>query len=445
MGELPTLINCKEEVMSHQPTFSASDAGQAGQTTGRYVVTFREDDVARGLAALEKKAAVRSLPSAADFADSAIDMAQFSAAGGAVFPTLGVAVVTLDDDALSSLMAAQSDDADGLILDIEPERMFYALGEGGSLSLAYLQGYRDAADNLYEKARAGYNDAEAAAAAGYFDDAQSTWGLKATKAVNSQRTGSAIKVAVLDTGLDLQHPDFSGRRIVTSSFISGQTVQDGHGHGTHCIGTSCGSRDANGRRYGVAQKATIYAGKVLSDSGSGSTSGILAGMEWAINSGCHVISMSLGNTVATPSTAYENIGKRALQKKCLIIAAAGNHRPGTVGQPANSASILAVGAVDSQLRVASFSCGSGTAAGANVDLVGPGVAVYSSTKLPTRYASWNGTSMATPHVAGVAALWAQAAAANRGAALWQLLTSRALRLPLPASDVGVGLVQSPVA
>ncbi|HMV05520.1 MAG TPA: S8 family serine peptidase [Accumulibacter sp.] len=429
--------------MTDHPTFSASATREPERTSGRFVVTFRDDDVAKGVATLAKRAAIRSLPSAADFTDSALDMAQLSAAGGAVFPTLGVAVVTLDDDALSSLMAAHSDDADGAILDIEPERTFYALGDDAGLSLAYLQGYRDAADNLYERARASVDAAAAAAASGFFDDAQSTWGLKATRAVNSQRTGSAIKLAVLDTGFDLQHPDFRGRRIVTASFVSGQTVQDGHGHGTHCIGTSCGSTDGSGRRYGVAQKATIHAGKVLADNGSGSTSGILAGMEWAINSGCQVISMSLGNTVSTPSTAYEKIGQRALQKKCLIIAAAGNHRPGTVGQPANSPSILAVGAVDSQMRLASFSCGSGSAGGANVDLVGPGVAVYSSTKLPTRYASWNGTSMATPHVAGVAALWAQTSAANRGAALWQLLTARALRLPLAARDVGVGLVQSP--
>ncbi|MFO1432073.1 MAG: S8 family serine peptidase [Candidatus Competibacteraceae bacterium] len=426
--------------MSQKPTFPTA----GDQTTGRYIVTFREDDVSKGLAVLQQQAAISRLPSAADFADSAIEMEQIEAAGGAVFPTLGVAVVTLDPDALNNLMAVQAEEGDGAILDVEPERLFYALSDGGSLSLAYLQGYRDAVDNLYEKALAAATEEAVEVAAAYVDDAQSTWGLKATRVVNSSRTGSGIKVAVLDTGMDLQHPDFSGRRIVAKSFVSGAAVQDGHGHGTHCIGTACGYKDASGRRYGIAYRATIYAGKVLSDAGSGATSGILAGMEWAITNGCQVISMSLGNTVATPSTAYETVGKRALQKKCLIVAAAGNHRPGTVGQPANSPSIMAVGAVDNQLRLASFSCGSGSATGSNVDLVGPGVAVYSSTKQPQRYATWSGTSMATPHVAGIAGLWAQVSSTNRGAQLWQVLTSRALRLSLPTQDVGAGLVQSPV-
>jgi subtilisin family serine protease len=165
-------------------------------------------------------------------------------------------------------------------------------------------------------------------------------------------------------------------------------------------------------------------------------------MEWAIASRCAVISMSLGNTVPTPSTAYETIGRRALQNGCLIIAAAGNHRPGTVGQPANSPSIMAVAAIDSNLRLASFSCGSGTAQGANVDIAGPGVAIYSSVPMPRRYDVFNGTSMATPHVAGIAALHAQASGV-RGAQLWQLLTSKALRLSIPTVDVGSGLVQAP--
>lgn len=429
--------------MSQQPTFRAPDPGEGEQTTGRYLVTFRDDNLAKGLTALEKRAGVARLPSAADFADSAVDMEQLASAGGAVFPTLGIAVVTLDDEALSSLMGARAEEGDGAILDIEPERIFYVLADGSALPLSYLQGYRDAVDNLYAKALAAAAEEDLAAAVTYVDDAQSTWGVKATRVVNSQRTGAGIKLAVLDTGMDLQHPDFKGRTIVSKSFVSGQTVQDGHGHGTHCIGTACALKDGNGRRYGIGYRTQIYAGKVLSNAGSGSSSGIIAGMEWAINSGCQVISMSLGNTTATPSTAYETVGRRALQNKCLIVAAAGNHRPGTVGQPANSPSIMAVGAVDNQLRLASFSCGSGSAGGANVDLVGPGVAVYSSTRLPTRYATWNGTSMATPHAAGVAALWAQASAANRGATLWQLLTSRALRLSLPTRDVGAGLVQAP--
>ncbi|NCQ93683.1 MAG: S8 family serine peptidase, partial [Microcystis aeruginosa LG13-03] len=350
------------------------------------------------------------------------------------------AVVSMDDLALSGVMNIAG--GGSAILAIEPERIYYAIEEG--LSPEYLKGYRDAVNHLYEQSKAEQapGDKELAALA-FRDDAQSTWGLKATKAINSSgRSGRGINVAVLDTGMDLNHPDFFGRSIQSKSFVPGEAVQDGQGHGTHCIGTACGFKDVNGRRYGVAYEATIYAGKVLSNAGSGSQSWILAGMEWAIASRCAVISMSLGNTVSTPSTAYETIGRRALQNGCLIIAAAGNHRPGTVGQPANSPSIMAVAAIDSNLRLASFSCGSGTAQGANVDIAGPGVAIYSSVPMPRRYDVFNGTSMATPHVAGIAALHAQASGV-RGAQLWQLLTSKALRLSIPTVDVGSGLVQAP--
>lgn len=102
-------------------------------------------------------------------------------------------------------------------------------------------------------------------------------------------------MAVLDTGLDLDHPDFAGRQIYAESFINGETADDGNGHGTHTIGTSCGAKKPHtDPRYGVAYEAEIYAGKVLSNGGSGDDSGILAGIEWALSNGCQIISMSLG-------------------------------------------------------------------------------------------------------------------------------------------------------
>lgn len=431
--------------MSDEASFGIPQIAQAEETTGRYVITFREDAEAEGMAELRRCCGVAKLPRACDFADSALDTAQLEAAGGAEFPTLGVAVVTMDDEAASN--AAQVASEDSAILDIEPERIFYALQGGGTLPLSYLRGYRDAVDHLFqaaasEAAEGGEGESEALAV--FDDDARSTWGIRATRALESRYTGRGIKIAVLDTGLDLQHPDFRGRAILSRSFISGEAVQDGNGHGTHCIGTACGRIDMSGRRYGVAGNSTIFAGKVLSNAGSGATSGILAGMEWAVTNGCHIVSMSLGNMVATPSTAYEAVGRRAMQRGTLIVAAAGNHRPrGPVGQPANSPSILAVGAVDNRLRLASFSCRSGSALGANVDIAAPGVKVYSSWPMKTRYNTINGTSMATPHVAGIAALYAEAYRA-RGAQLWQLLVSRARRLPIPTADVGAGLAIAPV-
>ena len=99
----------------------------------------------------------------------------------------------------------------------------------------------------------------------------------------STQTGQGIRIAVLDTGLDLSHPDFAGRSIETKSFAAGQPVQDGNGHGTHCAGIAAGpAKPARQVRYGVAGEAELYVGKVLGDEGSGGDGGILEGIDWAI-------------------------------------------------------------------------------------------------------------------------------------------------------------------
>ena len=105
------------------------------------------------------------------------------------------------------------------------------------------------------------------------------------------RSGKGIKVSVLDTGMDPRHKDFKGRNMIGQSFV-GQPVQDLNGHGTHCIGTSCGSSNPIGTkiRYGIAFDSEIFVGKVLTNSGSGSSAGVLAGMNWAIANRCEVIS-----------------------------------------------------------------------------------------------------------------------------------------------------------
>jgi subtilisin family serine protease len=230
-------------------------------------------------------------------------------------------------------------------------------------------------------------------------------------------------------------------------------VQDGHGHGTHCIGTACGPKQPQVLpRYGVAFNAAIFAGKVLSNQGSGSDAGILAGIEWAVTNRCAVVSMSLGAATVVGqsfSRVFENAARRALAAGTLIVAAAGNEseRPALirpVGHPANCPSIISVAALDSQLRIAPFSCGGINPQGGQVDLAGPGVRVRSSWPRPTLYRTISGTSMATPHVAGIAALLAEAnPGVPAGVLGWYLLQS-ARRLDLPGRDVGVGLVQAPV-
>jgi subtilisin family serine protease len=347
-------------------------------------------------------------------------------------------------------------------LAIEPEQVVYALespeflppnliqsNKNVDVAIDYLKGYRDAVNHLVGNLLPAEQSQLAQAAV---DEAETTWGLQATKVVNSCLSGRGIKVAVLDTGFDLNHPDFVGRVVVSKSFIRGEEVQDGNGHGTHCIGTACGSRvPSRLPRYGVASNAEIYAGKVLSNQGSGTDSGILEGIEWAIANGCEIISMSLGarTQVGTPySQVYEAVAQRALKRGTLIVAAAGNESRRDMGiinpvaRPANSPSILAVGALDSALQIASFSNRGLNPEGGQVDIAAPGVAVYSSWPMPTQYLSISGTSMATPHVAGIAALHAEQSGL-RGQDLWNLLMKTARRLPLASEDVGVGIAQAP--
>ncbi len=417
--------------------------GQLGlaQTTGRYVVVFEEDTSPADI--LGATAGSSNVADSRDFESQAMDMEATGGADATVFAELGIAVVSVDPEQLGSMQTSEA--ARGTILSVSPELIHHVLDAPSD----YLRGYRDGVTDL--TGRLGYDDeppaargAGASAAPSFADTDQATWGIQATRVSTTTKTGEDIKVAVLDTGLDSAHPDFVGRNITAKSFIPGASPQDGHGHGTHVIGTSCGPKAPSGtRRYGVAYKADIFVGKVLSDQGSGSDAGILAAINWAVANECPIISMSLGADVARPHPPYNQAGRRALAAGTLIIAAAGNNanRPGNkgfVGAPANSPDIMAVGALDPQLRIARFSARSLPGRGGQVDIAGPGVNVYSSWPMPTRYHTISGTSMATPHVAGIAALWAEATG-RRGLALWATMVKESQRLGMPSVDVGSGL------
>lgn len=422
-------------------------AGSAG--TGRYVLVFSDDvhgDEAALTTAVREVAGAASIASTSDFTARALDVEQALTADATMFPELGLAVVSADPAQAAALSAAAQ--ADGRVLAVEPEQTLYAIAESPGLSTDFLRGYRAAADHLYELAN-GDSAAAAVAVAGLSDTAAFTWGLQATRASTSSLDGRGVAVAVLDTGFDLAHPDFTGRVLTAESFVPGEQPQDGHGHGTHCVGTAGGpATPPVGRRYGVATAADVLVGKVLNNQGSGTDTTILAGMSWAIANHAQVISMSLGADIRRVSVRYERAGHRALDAGTLIVAAAGNNanrrfgNPGFVGTPANSPSIMAVGAVDAQLAIANFSARSNPVDGGQVDIAGPGVAVYSCWPMPQRSNSIAGTSMATPHVAGIAALWHQATGAT-GAALWTAVVQAAERLTLPCVDVGAGLTQAP--
>lgn len=424
--------------------------------TGRFLVTMAPGSQRSLLKTLKDSAGITAA-STADSKDSGSDFTSLGGADALLLEHLSIAVVSGEDaERIQSLQLAAAEDSNP-ILAVEAEEYVQAINDEGLLTLSgreYLRGFRDgvvsSASRLLERAPA-ENIEESMIAAVFADTPQFTWGLQATRVHVSGATGPGIRVAVLDTGFDLRHPDFAGRQVISATFV-GQPVQDGHGHGTHCVGTALGDRMLAGgvRRYGCARQGTILVGKVLSNAGSGADGGILAGINWAIQNGARVISMSLGApvTVGTPpSAAYENAGRAALNAGSLIIAAAGNSGADPtqfpVGRPANSPSIMAVAAVDQNLRRASFSCRGVSPNGGEVNIAGPGVGVFSSTKLPTRYATFNGTSMATPHVAGIAAMWSQRTGL-RGRALWQQLTSTARNIGQPAQHVGSGLVQAPL-
>ena len=276
-----------------------------------------------------------------------------------------------------------------------------------------------------------------------------TWGLQATGALSSSYSGRGIRVAILDTGLDFGHPDFAGRSIVCRSFVEELAAHDGNGHGTFCAGVACGpAQPADAPRYGVAPDDEIYIARVLDVARWRVRS--IAGIDWAVRNQCSVVSMSLGSPVLVGDPfpeIYEQAAARALAAGTLLIAPAGNEsqRPDEIApveHPANCPSILAVGAVDQQLRVAPFSNG-GLNAGGDVDLVAPGIAIGSTAPHPSLYQTASGTSMAAPFVAGIAALLAEAHPHARGAALRDLLLHSALALGAPPRDAGAGLVQAP--
>jgi len=311
--------------------------------------------------------------------------------------------------------------------------------------------------------------------------AGTTWGVAAVGAVASPFDGLGVTVAVLDTGIDPDHEAFAGVDLIRRNFTA-ESDDDNHGHGTHCAGTIFGG-DVDGQRIGVArnvEKAVI--GKVLGQ-GGGSSATIARAVQWAVAEGAHVVSMSLGIdfpgfvdflvnrhgldiNAATSMALVEyrhNINlfnslarmvraQGAFGQGTVVVAASGNEsqRPEyeiAVAPPAAGVDISAIGALQQGadgLDVARFS-------NTEVDVSAPGVDVISA-RAGGGLTSMSGTSMATPHVAGVAALWAQKMLAARGSvdssALTAQIIGRATTVPLApdaaAEDVGAGIVQAPL-
>jgi len=308
-----------------------------------------------------------------------------------------------------------------------------------------------------------------------------TWGIGAVGADRSAFDGSNVTIAVLDTGIEPGHPAFAGMDIVQRNFTS-EGDDDVNGHGTHCAGTIFG-QDIDGLRIGVARNIKrALIGKVLG-AGGGSSKTIAEAIQWAVSSGANVVSMSLGidfpgfvkflteerGLEPEPATSIALEGYRAnvnlftelsrlvaaqnaFADGCVIVGASGNesNRPAfeiAVAPPAAGNGIVSVGALQEDNaaghRIARFS-------NTEVNVSAPGVDVVSAF-IGGGLRSLSGTSMATPHTAGIAALWAQRQLELNGGINGETLIARliasgtrdGLHPDSTESDVGAGIVQAP--
>jgi subtilisin family serine protease len=310
-----------------------------------------------------------------------------------------------------------------------------------------------------------------------------TWGVRAVGADVSSRTGAGAAVAVLDTGIDREHPAFAGVDLVEEDF-SADGNGDRQGHGTHCAGTVFG-RDVDGVRIGVAPGVTrALIGKVLGDQGGGDSDMLFRGIQWAVQGGAQVISMSLGfdfpglvERLVRQGWPADLATSRALEayranlrmfdtlmdlirrqepftNGTVVVAAAGNEsrrrvRPDheiAVSLPAAAEGVLSTGALGESgagFVIAPFS-------NTFPQLAGPGVGVLSA-QAGGGLVSLNGTSMATPHVAGVAALWWEDVVASPlpgnatvvAARLLAHADTTSLAPDVDVADRGVGLARAP--
>ncbi|MFE9566597.1 S8 family serine peptidase [Streptomyces sp. NPDC006487] len=296
-------------------------------------------------------------------------------------------------------------------------------------------------------------------------DAERTATLdKSTRQIGADRAwaagydGAGVKIAVLDTGIDATHADLAGQVVAEQNFSRSEDAADRFGHGTHVasIAAGTGARSA-GAFKGVAPGAKLLNGKVLDDRGSGSDSGILAGMEWAVAQGADIVNLSLGAPDTPQLDPVEAaVDRLSAEKGVLFAVAAGNsgrRGPGTVQSPGSASAALTVGAVDDADVLAPFSStGPRLGDGAvKPDVTAPGVDITAaaapgsvidreSGQDPAGYLTISGTSMATPHVAGAAALLKQQHPDWKGAELKGALTGSAKGAAYTPYQQGAGRI-----
>jgi subtilisin family serine protease len=272
-------------------------------------------------------------------------------------------------------------------------------------------------------------------------------------------TGEGVRVAVLDTGVDSGHPDLAGQVIAAENFTPEPDATDAHGHGTHVASTIAGTGAASGgARAGVAPGADLLSGRVCNAGGQCLESWIMAGMEWATRQGADVVNMSLGGAPTDGSDPLSQlVNQLSADTGTLFVISAGNTGSGfrRVGTPGAADAALTVGAVDKQDHRASFSS-RGPRIGDHAvkpEITAPGVGIVAAraggtslgSPVDDHYTAVNGTSMAAPHVAGAAALLAQARPDLDGAGLKDALVSTATDGGLRWHEQGTGRVDVPAA
>ncbi|GLZ28977.1 serine protease [Lentzea sp. NBRC 105346] len=262
-------------------------------------------------------------------------------------------------------------------------------------------------------------------------------------------TGKGVKVAVLDTGVDAGHPDLAGREIAERNFTEAPDSRDQVGHGTHVAATIA----SNGPKYrGVAPDAQILDGKVCTFGGC-SDSAILAGLQWAVDQGATVVNLSLGGPDGPGLDPLEEAVNRLSDQALFVIAAGNDGRSGaeTIGSPGSADRALTVGAVDRDESIANFSSRGPTPGDKAIkpDVTAPGVGIVAAkakegvigTPVDDTHVAMDGTSMATPHVAGAAALLKQQHPDWTGARIKAALMASARPNPaLSVYDQGTGRV-----
>jgi subtilisin family serine protease len=279
----------------------------------------------------------------------------------------------------------------------------------------------------------------------YAVELDNTWGVKRIQvgAVHPDYMGTNVKVAVIDSGIDYMHSDLETNYAGGWNYVDGNDdPMDDNGHGTHVAGTVAALRNSVGV-VGAAPEAALYALKVLGADGGGSYDDVIAALQWAVENDIQVTNNSYGSS-GDPGTLVKNAFDNAYTAGILNVCAAGNSgnpagRGDNIIYPARYDSCIAVAASDSKDKRASFS-----STGPDVELIAPGVSI-NSTVPGGGYAAWSGTSMASPHVAGVAALAWAANPSLTNQELRAILQETAEELGLSANHQGYGLVRADLA